>query len=85
MVKAITNPKFIESIETLDQIYDYLSSEFVHFATGSLADKQPNPKEFGKVKNKVKVNLWGLEGVSFCLSILNPLTNYYFNRLRFEK
>jgi hypothetical protein len=50
LVKAITNPKFIESIETLDQIYDYLSSEFVHFATGSLADKQPNPKEFGKVK-----------------------------------
>jgi hypothetical protein len=70
-ITAVSDPKFGLNIELLREVYNYLSAEFVHFATRALPDRPPPTNTIGKQQ----VVMWGLDGVIFRLKILNPLTN----------
>ena len=83
MLKQITtesDPQIGLNIELLRNVYIHLSAEFVHFATRALPDRPPHATTIGKQQ----VVMWGLEGVIFCLKILDPLANYYFRKFRLE-
>jgi hypothetical protein len=84
MTKVIAADQvFTTNIDTLKQIYDRLSADFVHFGTKAIPDEEPGPVSLGK--NNETVSLWGFEGVLFCLKILLPLTNFYFRKQRLEQ
>jgi hypothetical protein len=76
MLKQILADRFIINLGFIQKIYSYLSDEFVHFATSITPDQKPSLQEFGS--GNAKAVLWGLKGVIFCLDILKPLIEDYF-------
>lgn len=75
LAEAIVNDdKISEKIRTINQVYSYLSSDFVHFSTDALPDTKPEP--FNSTNGNVV--LWGFEGISFFISIVRPIMDYYF-------
>jgi hypothetical protein len=77
MLRFIIDDKYAENIQVLENLYGYLSKEFVHFSTTVIPTGRPRNFNTGKGS----LRLWRLKGVIFCLDIIKPLMQYYFNRL----
>lgn len=77
MLVSISEDRFALDIRMLQKLYSYLSEEYVHFSTTHHPDTKPPGYDLGG-KNVV---IWGLEGLLFCIGILRPLMNYYFEKM----
>jgi hypothetical protein len=69
--------KVSEKLRTINQVYSYLSSDFIHFSTDALPDTKPEPFNF----TIGKITLWGFEGISFFINMVMPVMDYYFKEL----
>jgi hypothetical protein len=69
--------KVSEKLRTINQVYSYLSSDFIHFSTDALPDTKPEPFNF----TTGKITLWGFEGISFFINMVMPVMDYYFKEL----
>lgn len=66
-----------ERLRSINQLYSYLSGDFIHFSTTALPDSRPN--QFNTTSGVV--TFWGFEGINFCIRILGPILAYYFKQL----
>jgi len=80
MLVSISEDRLTLDIRMLQKLYNWLSEEYVHFSTTHHPDTKPSSYDFGG-KNVV---IWGLDGVLFCIGILRPLMNYYFEKMEIE-
>lgn len=77
MLVAVVDDAHVNEIRLLEQCYNHLSEEYVHFSTTIHPDEEPKKTKIGRQR----VLLWGLEGVLFCINKLDSLMAYYFEQL----
>jgi hypothetical protein len=78
MLIAISPDRIRNQFKILKGFYGYLSADFVHFSTSVMMDFKPQAQDIGGKK----ITIWGLEGVRFCMEVLEPLMKYYFLKLK---
>ena len=78
MLKIVMPKKLDKNLQQIEYLYDYLSSEFVHYSSTIHPDKGPRSRNF---VGKIGI-LWGLNGINFFLEIINLIMKYYFLKLK---
>jgi hypothetical protein len=74
---VVQDYKVSEKLRSINQVYSYLSSYFIHFSTAALPETKPEPYN----TTSGKATLWGFEGINFCIHIIEPILDYYFKEL----
>jgi hypothetical protein len=74
---VVRDDKISEKLRGINQIYKYLSKDFIYFSTDALPDTLPQP--FNSVSGMA--TLWGFQGIIFFINIIEPVMNYYFKEL----
>lgn len=77
LVAAIDDP-YVNDVKRLQECYNHLSEEYVHFSTTIHPDEKPKKTKIGGRK----VYLYGLKGVIYCIKFLDHLMEHYFERLQ---
>jgi hypothetical protein len=78
ILRLIIDDIHLNNITAVKKIYEYLSTDFVHFST--TVSPTGRPKVFNSGNGSVR--LWGLNGIIFCLNLLKPIMNFYYGRLK---
>jgi hypothetical protein len=78
MLVAVIDDPYVNDVRILQQCYNHLSEEYVHFSTTIHPDRKPKKTNIGGRK----VFLYGLNGVLYCIGHIDHLMEHYFERLQ---
>lgn len=78
MLVAVVDDQYVNDIRMLQECYNHLSEEYVHFSTTIHPDKEPEKHKIGNQE----VFLYGLYGVIHCIEYLDHLMEHYSERFQ---